>query len=70
MGRLKRFFKKAKLWIASAPLAIASIPAALCDTGTSSIDMSGIVNIVLALMPVIIVLIVVKTLLNTFGKLT
>ena len=64
---------KLKLAIAASSITLA-LPAVAAEETTTTIDMSGvtqgIVNLVMALMPVIIVLVIVKALLESFARMT
>jgi len=63
---------KLKLAIAASTITLA-LPAVAAETSTT-IDMSGvtegIVNLVMALMPVILVLVIVKALIESFARMT
>ena len=70
----RKAFKKAadKIMLAAGTIAVA-LPAVAAETSTT-IDMSGvtegIVNLVMALMPVILVLVIVKALIESFARMT
>jgi len=74
LSRIKRAVKAFgyKAMIAVSSIAIA-LPAVAAETSTT-IDMNGvtqgIVNLVMALMPVIIVLVIVKALIEAFARMT
>ena len=70
--KLGKAFRKAanKIMLAAGSIAIA-LPAVAAET---TVDMSGvtegIVNLVMALMPVILVLVIVKALIESFARMT
>jgi len=74
LSRIKRAVKGLgyKAMIAVSSIAVA-LPAVAAET-SSTIDMSGvtegIVNLVMALMPVILVLVIVKALIESFARMT
>ena len=70
--KIKKFFRKAvdKILLAASGIALA-LPAVAAETSTDmSAVTSGIVNLVMALMPVIIVIVIVKTLIESFMRMT
>ena len=70
--KIKKFFRKAadKILLAVSGVALA-LPAVAAETSTDmSAVTSGIVNLVMALMPVIIVIVIVKTLIESFMRMT
>ena len=73
-SRVKKAVKAfgCKAMIAASSIAVA-LPAVAAETSTT-IDMSGvtegIVNLVMALMPVILVLVIVKALIESFARMT
>ena len=70
--RLKNFFKKAKAKLLTLGLTLtASIPAVLAEEGSTvaGLDITSIVNLVMAILPLFIVLIIIKAILDAFGKL-
>jgi len=68
----RKAFKKAadKIMLAAGTIAVA-LPSVAAET---TVDMSGvtegIVNLVMALMPVILVLVIVKALIESFARMT
>jgi len=74
-SRIKKAVSDLKLKLAiAASTIILALPAVAAEETTTTIDMSGvtqgIVNLVMALMPVIIVLVIVKALLESFARMT
>ena len=70
--KIKKFFRKAadKILLAASGIALA-LPAVAAETSTDmSAVTSGIVNLVMALMPVIIVIVIVKALIESFMRMT
>ena len=73
-SRIKKAVSDLKLKLAIAASTITLALPAVAAEETTSIDMSGvtqgIVDLVMALMPVIIVLVIVKALLESFARMT
>ena len=73
-SRVKRAVSDLKLKLAIAASTITLALPAVAAQETTTIDMSGvtqgIVNLVMALMPVIIVLVIVKALIEAFARMT
>ena len=70
--RLRKFFSKAKAKLLTLGLTItAFIPAVLAEEGSTvaGLDLSGLINLVMAILPLFIVMIIVKAILDAFGKL-
>jgi len=70
--RLRKFFSKAKTKLLTLGLTItAFIPAVLAEEGSTvaGLDITSIVNLVMAILPLFIVLIIIKAILDAFGKL-
>ena len=70
--RLKNFFRRAKAKLLTLGLTItAFIPAVLAEEGSTvaGLDLSGLINLVMAILPLFIVMIIVKAILDAFGKL-
>jgi len=71
---VKAFGYKAMIAASSIALALPAVAAQEAAQETTTIDMSGvtqgIVNLVMALMPVIIVLVIVKALIEAFARMT
>lgn len=61
--RVKRAILVAGLTAASA------LPTVAAETSTSTLDLSGIMTLVMSILPLIIVIVVVKAILDAFGKL-
>ena len=74
LSRVKRAVSDLKLKLAIAASTITLALPAVAAQETTTIDMSGvtqgIVNLVMALMPVIIVLVIVKALIEAFARMT
>jgi len=74
LSRVKRAVSDLKLKLAIAAGTITLALPAVAAEETTTIDMSGvtqgIVNLVMALMPVIIVLVIVKALIESFARMT
>jgi len=71
-SKFKKFFRKAadKILLAASGIALA-LPAVAAETSTDmNAVTSGIVNLVMALMPVIIVIVIVKALIESFMRMT
>jgi len=73
-SRVKKAVSDLKLKLAIAASTITLALPAVAAQETTTIDMSGvtqgIVNLVMALMPVIIVLVIVKALIESFARMT
>lgn len=65
--KVRRIFHKFKTVIQLGIAAIATTPAALAQT---TMDMSGITNIVMAVLPLLIVIVVIKALMDAFKRMT
>ena len=74
LSRVKRAVSDLRLKLAIAASTITLALPAVAAEETTTIDMSGvtqgIVNLVMALMPVIIVLVIVKALIEAFARMT
>ena len=74
LSRVKKAVSDLKLKLAIAASTITLALPAVAAEETTTIDMSGvtqgIVNLVMALMPVIIVLVIVKALIESFARMT
>ena len=71
--RLKNFFKKAKAKLLTLGLTVtAFIPAVLAEEGSTvaGLDVTSLVNLVMAILPLFIVLIIIKAILDAFGRLS
>jgi len=71
--KFKKFFRKAadKILLAASTVALALPAVAAQETTTDmSAVTNGIVNLVMALMPVIIVIVIVKALIESFMRMT
>ena len=71
--RLRKFFSKAKAKLLTLGLTItAFIPTVLAEEGSTvaGLDITSIVNLVMAILPLFIVLIIIKAILDAFGKLS
>ena len=70
--RLRKFFSKAKAKLLTLGLTItAFIPAVLAEEGSTvaGLDLSGLINLVMAILPLFIVMIIIKAILDAFSKL-
>jgi len=70
--RLKNFFRRAKAKLLTLGLTItAFIPAVLAEEGSTvaGLDLSGLINLVMAILPLFIVMIIIKAILDAFNKL-
>ena len=70
--RLRKFFSKAKAKLLTLGLTItAFIPAVLAEEGSTvaGLDVQSLVNLVMSIVPLIIVLVIVRAILDAFGKL-
>ncbi|RLG91973.1 hypothetical protein DRO37_09605 [Candidatus Bathyarchaeota archaeon] len=70
--RLKNFFRRAKAKLLILGLTItAFIPAVLAEEGSTvaGLDLSGLINLVMAILPLFIVMIIIKAILDAFSKL-
>jgi len=70
--RLKNFFRRAKAKLLTLGLTItAFIPAVLAEEGSTvaGLDLSGLINLVMAILPLFIVMIIIKAILDAFSKL-
>ena len=70
--RLKNFFRRAKAKLLTLGLTITTfIPAVLAEEGSTvaGLDLSGLINLVMAILPLFIVMIIIKAILDAFGKL-
>jgi len=71
--RLKNFFKKAKAKLLTLGLTVtAFIPAVLAEESSTvaGLDVTSLVNLVMAILPLFIVLIIIKAILDAFGRLS
>ena len=71
--RLKNFFRRAKAKLLLLVLsAIAYIPGVLAEEGSTvaGLDVTSLVNLVMAILPLFIVLIIIKAILDAFGRLS
>jgi len=71
--RLRKFFSKAKTKLLTLGLTITTfIPAVLADEGSTvaGLDVTSLVNLVMAILPLFIVLIIIKAILDAFGRLS
>ena len=71
--RLRKFFSKAKTKLLTLGLTLtAFIPAVLAEeasTTVAGLDVQSLVNLVMSIVPLIIVLVIVRAILDAFGKL-
>ena len=70
--RLKNFFRRAKAKLLTLGLTITTfIPAVLAEEGSTvaGLDLSGLINLVMAILPLFIVMIIIKAILDAFSKL-
>ena len=71
--RLRKFFSKAKTKLLTLGLTITTfIPAVLAEEGSTvaGLDVTSLVNLVMAILPLFIVLIIIKAILDAFGRLS
>ena len=70
--RLKNFFRRAKAKLLTLGLTMTTfIPAVLAEEGSTvaGLDLSGLINLVMAILPLFIVMIIIKAILDAFSKL-
>ena len=67
---LSRIKNKAKILAQLSLATLAATPAALAQTTNGGIDLSGIVGLVMSLLPLFIVIVIVKALLGAFRDLS
>ena len=70
---MRKFFSKAKAKLLTLGLTLAaSIPTVLAEeasTTVAGLDVQSLVNLVMSIVPLIIVLVIVRAILDAFGKL-
>ena len=71
--KLRKFFSKAKTKLLTLGLTLtAFIPAVLAEeasTTVAGLDVQSLVNLVMSIVPLIIVLVIVRAILDAFGRL-